>query len=126
MVVSGCEGLDELSISGPSLVCELHRGVMRQYEVTPNSLACGAPRSMKWLGASRNKNAQMLRDVLGTPVAGARRDIVALNAGAALVVCEAVKDLQDGVLMAVSILESGKALEKLDQWARYSQWLKTS
>ena len=78
------------------------------------------------LGGSAELNAQMLRDVLAHPLPGARRDIVALNAGAALVVCEAVTELQDGVRLALSILESGKALEKLDQWARYSQWLKTS
>lgn len=121
LVVSGFEGLDELSISGPSLVCEMHRGEIRRYEVTPEQFGLQRAPIEEVLGGAAQENAAMLRDVFANPVPGARRDIVALNAGAGLVVCEAVRDLDEGVRAAIAIMESGKPLAKLEQWARFSQ-----
>jgi anthranilate phosphoribosyltransferase len=126
LVVSGFEGLDELSISGPSLVCEMHRGEVRRYEVTPEQFGLQRAPIEAVLGGTAEENAAILRDVFANPVPGARRDIVALNAGAGLVVCEAARDLDEGVRAAIAIIESGKPLGKLEQWARYSQSPATS
>jgi anthranilate phosphoribosyltransferase len=78
------------------------------------------------LGGAADYNASLLREVFTRPEPGPRRDIVALNAGAGLVVCEAVADLREGVQMALAVMESGKALEKLEQWIRFSRWQATS
>jgi len=121
MVVSGCEGLDELSIAGPSLVCELWHGESRSYEVTPEDAGLARAPLEEVQGGTAEENAAILRDVFAAPRPGARRDIVALNAGAALVVCEAARSLREGVATAMRIIESGKALGKLEQWIRFSQ-----
>jgi anthranilate phosphoribosyltransferase len=126
LVVSGADGLDELSISGPTFVCELRDGALHKYEVTPEQV--GLPRApiQDVLGGTAEDNAIILSSVFEHPVPGARRDIIALNAGAGLVVCEVVSDLAEGVGKAIEIMESGKALEKLEQWIRFTQWQATS
>jgi anthranilate phosphoribosyltransferase len=126
LVVSGHEGIDEISISGPTVVCEMHRGELRTYEVTPEQFGLRRAPLDEVLGGTAEENATLLRHALGGPDAGPRRDIVALNAGAGLVVCEAVSNLEEGVQAALAIMESGKPLEKLDQWVRFSQWQATS
>jgi anthranilate phosphoribosyltransferase len=126
LVVSGHEGLDEISISGPTMVCEMHRGEMRSYEITPEHFGLRRAPLDDVLGGSAEENASMLREVFERPAVGARRDIVALNAGAGLLVCEAVGSLEEGVREATAVIESGKALEKLEQWVRFSQWQATS
>jgi anthranilate phosphoribosyltransferase len=126
LVVSGEEGLDELSISGPTAVCELRAGELRTYQVTPEDVGLTRASIQEVLGGTADENATILRDLFEHPVPGARRDIVALNAGAGLVVCEVVEDLAEGVSEAIAIMESGKALEKLEQWIHFSQWQATS
>lgn len=126
LVVSGHEGLDEVSISGPTLVGELRRGELRTYEITPEQFGLHRAPLRDVLGGSAEDNARIMRTLFTEPVAGARRDIVALNAGAALLVCEAVGSLEDGVRQAIAVMETGKALEKLEQWVRFSQWQATS
>ncbi|MDB5074877.1 MAG: anthranilate phosphoribosyltransferase [Chloroflexi bacterium] len=126
LVVSGADGLDELSISGPTFVCELHKGTLHNYEVTPEQVGLRRAPLQEVLGGSAEENAAILRSVFANPEPGARRDIVALNAGAGLLVCEVVDDLAEGVSKAIEIMESGKAMEKLEQWIRFTQWQATS
>jgi anthranilate phosphoribosyltransferase len=126
LVVSGADGLDELSISGPTFVCELHNGTLHNYEVTPEQVGLRRAPLQEVLGGSAEENAAILRSVFANPEPGARRDIVALNAGAGLLVCEVVDDLAEGVSKAIEIMESGKAMEKLEQWIRFTQWQATS
>lgn len=126
LVVSGHEGLDEISISGPSVVYELRRGDVRCYEVTPEQFGLSRAPMAEVLGGTAEENAAIMREVFAHPVPGGRRDIVALNAGAGLVVSEAVTSLAEGVRLALAIMESGQALRKLEQWARFSQQQATS
>ena len=126
LVVSGCEGLDELSISGPSLVCELRHGESRSYEVTPEQF--GLPRAPleEVLGGTAEENAAILRDVFAAPRPGARRDIVALNAGAGAGGLRGGPDLAEGVRRRWRSWNRGKHWRKLEQWVRFSQWQATS
>jgi anthranilate phosphoribosyltransferase len=104
----------------------MRRGEIRRYEVTPEQFGLRRAPIAEVLGGAADENAAILREVFTNPVPGARRDIVALNAGAGLVVCEAVRDLDDGVRAAIAIMESGKPLGKLEQWVRFSQSLAIS
>jgi anthranilate phosphoribosyltransferase len=122
LVVWGREGLDEISLAGPTLIGELRNGQVTEYEVDPEQF--GLPRTDS--AALRVDNpAQSKALVLEalSNVAGAARDIVALNAGAALYAAEVASSIADGVARAKVVLESGAARAKLDQFIATTQRL---
>ncbi len=107
-VVHGSDGLDEMTITGPTYVAELKDGKVRSFEVSPKDagLSPSAPESIK--GADAATNAAAVRAVL----AGAKnafRDIVLLNAAAALLVAGKAGDLRSGAALAAQSIDSGKA-----------------
>lgn len=113
-VVSGADGLDEITTTGPTHVAELRDGQVRRFAITPED--AGLPRaSLSDLrGGDAADNATALRTVL-SGAAGPYRDIVLLNAAAALVVADAVSDLKQGVAMAADCIASGQATLALDR-----------
>ncbi len=107
-VVHGADGLDELSTTGPSHIAEWRNGTVHRFEINPESvgLARAQPQDLK--GGDALVNAQaMLRLLDGER--GAYRDIVWLNAAAALVVAEAVPGLAEGVETAAAAIDRGRA-----------------
>ena len=122
MVVHGEEGLDEISISGPTTVWDLGDGAVRSYSVTPEDagLACAPTDAI--LGGSREENAEHLRTVLRGK-GGPMLDVVLLNAAAALVVGGKAPDLREGVQQAREAVASGAAIETLEALVKLSQQL---
>ena len=121
-VVHGADGLDEISTTGESHICEVHEGVVRTSRVRPEDF--GVPRaSIRDLqGGDREENAQIIRQVLaGEP--GPRRDIVLVNAAAALVVGGRARDLKDGATLAAHSVDSGGAARKLSALVELSRRL---
>ena len=122
MTVYGLEGLDEISISGKTMIGELKDGRIEEYSVHPErfGLPLHDPRalSVETVEASR----AMVLDVLGNKP-GAARDIVALNAGAAIYVADRAASMEEGVEMAFAAIASGAARAKLDQLAQLTQQL---
>lgn len=113
-VVHGSDGLDEITTTGPTYVAELKDGAVRTFEVTPQQAGLKAARLEDLKGGTPQENAQAIHDVLdGKP--GAFRDIVRLNAGAALVVAGKAKDLADGAAMAATSIDAGKAKAALER-----------
>lgn len=114
-VVHGRDGLDELSTTGPTLVAELKGGRVTTFEVTPEDAGLARTTLADLKGGDATANAEALRGVLaGNP--GAYRDIVLLNAGAALVVGGRARTIAEGVTLAAVSIDSGAAqaaLEKL-------------
>jgi anthranilate phosphoribosyltransferase len=112
-VVHGADGLDEISNTGESRVSEVREGVVRTYAVRPEDF--GMPRaSIKdLLGGDREQNAEIIRAVLDGK-AGPRRDIVLMNAAAALVAGGRARDLKDGAAVAAQSIDSRAARGKLD------------
>jgi anthranilate phosphoribosyltransferase len=107
-VVHGSDGLDEITTTGPSQVAELQGGRVRCFEVTPEQAGLPKARLEDLRGADAETNAQALRAVLtGQP--GPFRDIVLLNAAAALIVAGRADDLRDGVQQAAQAIDSGAA-----------------
>ena len=94
-VVHGADGLDEITNTGESQIAEVHEGVVRSSRVRPEDF--GMPRAAirDLQGGDREENARIIRAVLGGET-GPRRDIVLMNAGAALVVGNKAQDLKDG------------------------------
>ncbi len=114
LVVHGADGLDELTITGPTRVAELRGGVVREYEVRPGEFGLDEAPVGAIRGGDARENAAIVRAVLsGEP--GPRRDVVLLNAGAALAVAGVAPDVAAGVRLAGEVIDAGRALEKLDR-----------
>ncbi len=114
MVVHGSDGLDELTLSGPSFVWELRDGEIDHHEVHPSHLGLGVVVVEDVGVGSPEANAEAVRTVLGgTP--GHRRDVVVLNAAAGLVVAGAADDLASGLDLAERSINSGAAQAALDR-----------
>ena len=122
LLVHGEDGLDEITITGKTRVCELKDNHINHYFLSPEDF--GLPRaslsSLK--GGSVNENAALLRSILaGAPVP--QRDVVLLNAAAGLLVGDRVETLEPGVALAKEVIDSGQALAKLEQLIEFSQSL---
>jgi anthranilate phosphoribosyltransferase len=124
LVVHGA-GLDEFSTLGVNTVAEVWRGRVelteRDYRVAP-TLWRGTPVKLAELaGGDPATNAQIIRDILAGKERGAKRDIVLLNAAAALVVGEAVDTFEQGWHRAGELIDSGAALARLEQFVAASR-----
>jgi anthranilate phosphoribosyltransferase len=115
-VVHGSDGLDEITITGPTHVAELRDGDVSEYDLRPEDfgLASAPPGSIR--GGDAAENARIVRSVLEGDK-GPPRDVVLLNAGAALVVAGAAPDMAAGIRLAADSLDSGRALGKLQALA---------
>jgi anthranilate phosphoribosyltransferase len=120
LVVHGEDGLDELSVTAPSCVCELRGGVLKEYRVTPEQFGLARVSGSELAGGDAAANAEILKRILSGE-AGPRRDIVALNAAAALVAAGRAVDLADGLKMARESIDSGRAAGALGKMARFSR-----
>ncbi len=113
-VVHGSDGIDELTITGPSTVVELNGGELRQFEVTPEDAGLARATLDDIKGGDADANAEIMAVMLdGT--AGPVRDIVLLNAAAALIVAGKAETLSAGVKMAGEAVDSGAARATLDK-----------
>lgn len=119
LVVHSRDGLDEISVSAPTRVCEVRGGEVRSYELTPDEIGVGTHDLGALAGGDAAANAAIARSILDGEE-GARRDIVAANAGAALYVAGLAPSIRDGVRLAKDAIASGAAREKLQQLAAVS------
>ena len=125
MVVHGADGMDEISFSGDTYVAELRNEEIREYVLNPAQFGL-ASHEMKTIQV---ENAAQASEVLDDVLAGKQipaRDIVLLNAGAAIYISGLADNLQQGIAQARDIIDSGAALEKLGQLAALSQQLATT
>ena len=118
-VVHG-SGLDEISLSGPTLVAALEDGAVRRFTVTPQEVGLTPCQPAELRGRDRIENAAMARAILHG-VKGPRRDVVLLNAAAALVVASRAPDLRDGVTQAAAAVDDGRAASLLERAKEASQ-----
>ena len=126
VVVSGYGGLDELTTTGPNTVSHYHDGHVTSYELHPEDYGFAGAHISELLGGDAPINAAILRGVLDGSMQGARRDVVLLNAGAALLAAEKVADLREGIELARQTIDSGAAVGKLDALIEYSRGLMPS
>ena len=115
LIVSGEEGLDELSGAGPSLAVGNRLRRLARPHRCPRMPACRATRSSAIRGGDPAHNALALRRLLGGET-GAYRDAVLLNAAAALVLAGTASDLRAGAAQAAEAIDSGAANDLLDRW----------
>lgn len=111
-VVHGSDGLDEITVTGPSFVAQIANGDLRSFEVSPEDAGLKTHDAKDLAGADPDYNAAAIHALFdGAP--GAYRDVVLLNSAAALIVADKVADLREGAEAAAGIIDSGKAKEKL-------------
>jgi anthranilate phosphoribosyltransferase len=123
MVVHGEDGLDEITLSGKTHVAELKHGFVTEYTIEPKQFGLDTAPIDALKAADKEASKAMLLDVLDNKP-GAPRDIVMLNAGAAIYVAGLANDLWGGVTRAREMIESGAARQKLDQLVGYTSSLK--
>ncbi len=123
LVVYGTDSMDEISITGESLVWEINEGgVLPPYPVSPPDFGFKTASLDEIKGGTREENAKMLRNILSGE-RGPGRDIAVMNAAAALVAANLAADLKEGARLAEGAIDSGRAMEKLDGLVRLSQSL---
>jgi anthranilate phosphoribosyltransferase len=113
------DGMDELSVSGPSLVIEID-GRRKEYQLDPAELGLSPSSQDEMRGGGPEENARIARDVLAG-ASGPRRDVVLLNAAAALRAAGLAKDWKQGLRAGAEAIDTGRAGEVLQRWARISQ-----
>jgi len=114
MVVHGVEGLDEISLCGPTQVAELRDGRVKEYVIEPSAAGLQRCRLEDLRSNNAAESARVVRAVLQGSK-GATRDVVVLNSGAALYVSGTATSIEEGTGLAAESIDSGKAQQKLEQ-----------
>jgi len=120
LVVYGLDGLDEISLEGPTLIAELKDGVVCEYEIQPKDFGLNTALTNSFKVANAEESKQIVLDVINNKP-GAASDIVCLNAGATLYVAGVAKDIASGLAMAKAAIASGAARKKLDAFVAATQ-----
>jgi len=119
LVVHGLDGLDEITITGPTRIAEVREGTIRTYEVTPEEFGMQRGTIDDISGGDAAANATIIRDILAGK-RSARRDVVLLNAAAALVAAGKADHLTDALPLASNSIDSGAAAEKLQRLMQFT------
>jgi anthranilate phosphoribosyltransferase len=120
LVVYGRDGMDEVSLGASTLVGELKDGHLTEYEIHPEDFGMAMASHRALRVETPEESQAVLRGVLNNE-AGAARDIVILNAGAALYAANVTTSIKDGIALARQVIESGAAKEKLAQFVAFTQ-----
>jgi len=120
MVVFGQDGLDEISLSSPTSVCELRDGDFKSYTLEPEEFGLSRCQKEELVGGTPAENAQITRDILGG-AKGPKRDAVLLNSAAAIHIARPEFSLKDGFALAVETIDSGRAQTQLEQFVELSR-----
>jgi len=120
LVVHGEDGLDEITLGGQTTVCELMGDEITRYSIDPEEFGFSRVSIASLRGGPPQESAVIIRRVLGGEK-GPQRDIVLINAAAALVAGDLAENLEQGVQIAAEAIDSGKALEKLEGLIALSQ-----
>lgn len=119
LVVHG-DGLDEITITGKTKVTELKNGDLRTYYFEPEDFGMKRASFKDIEGGSAVENAGILKGIFSGDIKDAKRDILILNSAAALYVGKKVDSIRDGVAMAIEVLDSGKVMEKLEEYTKFT------
>ena len=122
VVVHSTDGLDEISISAPTRVCEVCYGEIRSFEITPEEIGIRRQPLESIAGGDARENARIAQSILHGGK-GPQADIVAANAGAALYVAGIASTIREGVSMAFEAIANGSAMQKLQSLVAVSQEL---
>jgi anthranilate phosphoribosyltransferase len=120
MVVYGQDGLDEISISSPTDICELRNGFIKSYVIEPEQFGFTRCKKEDLAGGTPLENAQITRDILNG-AKGPKRDAVLLNSASAIHIAKPDVSIPEGIKIAAETIDSGKAARQLEQFIALSQ-----
>ncbi|MEQ8236396.1 MAG: anthranilate phosphoribosyltransferase [Syntrophomonadaceae bacterium] len=118
VAVSGSDGMDEVTLTGPTHVCEIRFGELTSYDITPEQFGFSRCRLEDLMGGTPEENAQITMDILNGRERGPKREVVILNAALALYLGIDNCSVADCVKMAEDLIDSGKAAAKLEEFRR--------
>ncbi len=121
MVVFGQDKLDEISLSSPTTVCEFKDGMYKTYEIKPEDFGFKTCKKADLVGGTPSENATITYAILDGSLKGPKRDAVLMNAGAGIYLGGKADSIAEGIKMAAEIVDSGKAVKKLEQFAAASK-----
>ncbi len=120
LVVHGNDGLDEITTCAPTRVSELKDGLIHTYEISPEQLLGDLAQPQALAGGGPSDNADITREILWGKK-GPKRDVVVVNAAAALMAADAAGDFKEGMAQAENAIDNGKAADKLNRLIQFSQ-----
>ncbi len=121
LVVHGEPGVDEVSVCGKTKVSQLSNREITTYFITPEDFGVERASPEKIAGGDRKESARILRDVLNCKEEGAKRDVVLLNAAAAIFAADEARSIEEGFEIATDILEDERAAKKLEEFIRFAR-----
>jgi len=124
MIVHGSDGLDEITISGPTFVTELNDGKISSYMLAPDDFGIQRSSIEDLRGGDKTVNALVIKQVLEGQRSGAARDAIVLNSAAGLYLGNKVEDICQGVVLARETIDSGKAVRKMEEFIEYTRSFK--
>ena len=119
MIVSGFDGMDEITVTGKTTVSEIKDGRVETYELDPKDYGFEYASAEELKGGQGEANAEITREILSGKT-GAKRDIVLLNAGAAIYVGGKADSIKEGIEIAKDTIDKGLALDKIKELAEFS------
>ena len=117
-IFHGRDGMDEVTLTSPTKVCEIDNGEFKTFEITPEDYGMKRCEPSELLGGDGAENAEITKQILGGKIKGAKRDIVVLNAALGLVAGGKSKTIADGVKLASELIDNGKAYEKMMEFVK--------
>ncbi|MCQ2514616.1 MAG: anthranilate phosphoribosyltransferase [Ruminococcus sp.] len=117
-VFYGMDGMDEATVTAKTKVCEINNGEFKTYFISPEDFGMPLSDMSELIGGDGVENAEITRKILSGEIKGAKRDIVVLNSALGLVAGGKVNTIAEGVSLANEIIDSGKALAKIDEFAK--------
>lgn len=121
VAVSGSDGMDEVTLTGPTHVCEIRFGELSRYDITPEQFGFQSCLLKDLVGGTPQDNAQITLDILSGKERGPKREVVLLNAAMALYLGIDDCSVGDCIDMARDILDSGRAMVKLEEFRQLTQ-----
>lgn len=120
MTVFGMDGLDEISASDKTYVCEFRDGWFKEYEIEPEDFGYKKCDKSELEGGTPEENAEITRNILNGTLRDGKRNAVCLNAGAAIYVAGKADSLAEGINIAEETIDSGKAIERMNEIVAFS------
>lgn len=120
LVVYGQDKLDEISLSAPTSICEFENGLFKTYVIEPEDFGFQRCETYEISGGTPEQNARITLDILSGKEKGPKRNITLLNAGAGLYIAGKTTNIPNGIDLAAQMIDSGKALQKLEEFREAS------
>lgn len=116
--VCGSDGLDEITVTGPTHCCEIRGNAVVPFDIVPEQFGIPVYDLKDLVGGTPEENAQITKDILSGKMEGAKRDIVVLNAGMGIYLGRDDISMEDAVALAAEIIYSGEAMKKMEQFVK--------